>query len=489
MKMIIGIINLSLMAKYFGVSFGKDLWILSLTLALFIDSIIWGPINETFRAKSIFLRGEYGEIEAVDMTKSLIFYTVLISLAVVGLVLLYPNVLAKIVAPTYEGAQLNDLVRMVRFIAPALLINQLTLLGIGILNAHESFFIPEISGFISAIINLSLIIYLAPFLGVYSLVVAYYLGVILLLCMIIFQIHKLKIGVLKGYKNLHFNDFMVFFMFSMPFFFPYFFGQISTVLEKTLASTIGIGTVSILDYSRKFTDIFTTTLTSVLITILVPTLSKSFIEKNPKDFVFNFMQLYQLGLLVLTFVIAFFTVCSQSVVDLFYGKGLISNEILIDIGKLTKYYSWSTLSVFIYTIFGLVLLTSGSRKKYAFFGIVSQSISILLNVLFFKKIGVGIFPISFFLSHLFTGALMFCHFPYKSKLLYLNVGKYLFFLLVTSILIYSINKLPFHFANSFTNIFFNTFFILLIMLVMIFLLKLDEKRQIKYLVQKIFNNA
>lgn len=487
--MVIGIINLSLTAKYFGVSFGKDLWILSLTLALFLDSIIWGPINETFRAKFIFLKGEYGELEALNKTKSLLFFTLLISSAVVGLVIVYPNILAKIVAPTYQGAQFDELVRMVRFIAPVLLINQLTAIGISILNAYESFFIPEISGFISSVINLVLIIFLAPLIGIYSLLVAYYLGIIILLCMIIFQINKLEISIFKGYNNVSINDFIVFFLFALPFFFPYFFGQISSLLEKTLASSLGIGNVSLLDYSRRFTDILISTLTSVLITMLVPVLSRNFIEKKPKDFVFNFMQLYQLGLLFITFVIALFTVCSQSVVDLFYKRGLISNKILSEISELTMYYSWSTLSVFIYTVFGLVLLSSGSSKKYAFFGVIAQGISILLNVIFFKKVGIYIFPISFFVSHLFAGAIMFFYFPYKSKALYLITLKYFSVLLITSITLLCINRFFFHFSNPFINITFNCFLIFIIMLFMVVLFRLEEKNQIKFYLQKIFKHA
>jgi len=484
--MVIGIINISLTAKYFGVSFGKDLWILALTLALFLDAIIWGPINETFRAKFIFLKGEYGEYEALNKTKSLLFYTVLVSSAVVGVLIIYPNILAKIVAPTYQGNQLEELLKMVKFIAPVLLINQITAIGISILNAYESFFIPEISGFISSIINLVLIIFLAPLIGIYSLLVAYYLGIIVLMAMIIFQLYKLKIDIFKGYNNVNSSDFFVFFLFALPFFFPYFFGQISSLLEKTLASSLGVGNISVLDYSRRFTDILISTLSSVLITMLVPVLSKNFIEKKIEDFVFNFMQLYQLGLLFITFVIAIFTVCSRSFVDLFYDKGLISDEILSTIASLTMYYSWSTLAVFIYTIFGLVLLSAGLGKKYAFFGVIAQSLSIILNLALFKIVGIYIFPISFFISHLFAGVIMFFHFPYKLKSLYWVTLKYFSVLLVTSIVLIVINRYFFQFSNSFINITFNSVLILSIIVLLVFLFNLEEKKQIKFHLKKVF---
>ena len=161
--------------------------------------------------------------------------------------------------------------------------------------------------------------------------------------------------------------------------FPYFFGQISGILEKTLASTIGVGSVSGLDYSRKFTDILTGVLTSVLVTMLVPVLSLNYVEKKAKEFVLNFMQIFQLGMLFLSFVIALFTSTSLSFVRIFFDKGMISENMLQEISRLTVFYSWSTLAVFIYLIFGMALLSSNKSKKYAFWGVMAQITSISMN--------------------------------------------------------------------------------------------------------------
>ena len=74
-KLLVGILNLSLTAKYFGVSLEKDVWLLAISVVLFLDMAFWGPINETFRSKFIFLRSEIGEIKALQKTKSLLFFT------------------------------------------------------------------------------------------------------------------------------------------------------------------------------------------------------------------------------------------------------------------------------------------------------------------------------------------------------------------------------------------------------------------------------
>ncbi len=486
-----GILNLSLTAKYFGVSLEKDVWLLAISVVLFLDMAFWGPINETFRSKFIFLRSEIGEIKALQKTKSLLFFTFIISVILVCVVSIYPQLLAKIIAPTYSGIRYDRLIRMISIASPILLITQLSAIGTSILNAYESFFIPEITGFITAVLNLILLIFLAPYIGIYSLVISYYVGAIILLILLIIQIEKLNIPIFVGYNDVKFKDFKVFFLFALPFFFPYFFGQISGILEKTLASTIGVGSVSGLDYSRKFTDILTGVLTSVLVTMLVPVLSLNYVEKKAKEFVLNFMQIFQLGMLFLSFVIALFTSTSLSFVRIFFDKGMISENMLQEISRLTVFYSWSTLAVFIYLIFGMALLSSNKSKKYAFWGVMAQITSISMNFIFINSIGIYIFPISLLVSHFIMGTIMSLNFPYKSKVLAKVFFKYILILILTTLFVFIINKFLNIQINSFLNIASNSMLILVIIMLFVVLFNLEEKKIIfiyfKKIVQKCQN--
>lgn len=474
-KLLVGILNLSLTAKYFGVSLEKDVWLLAISVILFLDMAVWGPINETFRSKFVFLKGEIGEAEALQKTKSLLFFTFIISVGIVCVVSIYPQILSKIIAPTYSGVQYDGLIRMIVIAAPIMLITQLSAIGISILNAYESFFVPEITGFITAVVNLVLLIFLAPYIGIYSLVISYYVGAVLLLVLLFVQIRKLQISIFIGYNDIKFKDFKIFFLFALPFFFPYFFGQVSGVLEKTLVSTIGVGNVSALDYSRKFTDILTSVLTSVLFTMLVPVLSLKYIQKKPKEFVLNFMEIFQLGMLFLTFVITLFTSTSLSVVSIFFDKGMITKDTLQEISNLTIFYSWSTLAVFIYLVFGVALLSSDRSKKYAFWGVIAQIISISLNFIFIKSIGIYIFPISLLLSHFIVGVIMSFYFPYKNKRLTNVFFKYVSILVLTTSLVFLINKFVNFQINSFLHIASNSILTLIIIGLLAVLFNLEEK--------------
>lgn len=483
--MLVGMVSLSFSAKYYGVSLEKDTWLLAISIIVFLDLAIWGAINETFRSKFIFMREELGEYEALNKTKSLIFFIFFFSVLISIIVFLFPGFLGQIIAPKYDDNQLNGLVHMILIATPILLINQITAIGTSILNAYDSFFIPEISGFVSAIINLLLLIVLAPIIGIYALVISYYIGVLLLFGLIYTQVYKLQINLFSGYKNIKFDDFLIFLIFALPFFFPYLLSQIFGILEKTLASSIGIGYVSILDYSRRFSSIIQGILSSVLVTILVPVLSKNYIEKKVIEFESNFLQIFQLGLLFLTFVIGVFTSSSSSLVNVFFDRGTISKTALQEISELMIFYIWSNLALFIYIIFGMVLLSTGAVKKYAFWGVVAQIISIALIFIFIKNAGVYIFPISLFASHLFAGLVMFWFFPYKSKLFYRISFKYLCILLFTVLAVFFIDKSLFRFSNAIISIGVNSFLTLVILLLMIVLFKLEEKKHIENFIKKV----
>ena len=67
----VSIITVSLSAKYFGIGMERDVWLLVLAFITTINLAVWGPINETFRTKFIFLREKAGEVEAFRRTASL----------------------------------------------------------------------------------------------------------------------------------------------------------------------------------------------------------------------------------------------------------------------------------------------------------------------------------------------------------------------------------------------------------------------------------
>jgi len=481
-RLAFAILNLSFSARYFGVSLQRDVWLLALNAIVILDIAVWAPLNDTFRAKFLFIKAKDGEAKALLHTKSLLLVINLITCVLVVLIMLFPGVIGQLLAPDYGEHEQITLKFMIRIVAPSFLINQITKILISILNTYNSFIIPEITGFITQVFTLVVIITLAPSIGIISLAISYYAGLILLLIMLLVQLKKRNINLFAGIFSANLRIALPFFAFSLPFFLPHFTSQINVIAEKSLATSAAIGSVSILDYARKFSDIPLDVLIGILVSLLVPVLSLKFSTGMMKDFFEAFKKIYQFGFLILALIIGLFTGCSGAIVDFLYKKGNISTLSLSKISELTMGYSWAAFGIFLYHIYGLSLLSSGKGKLFALYGTMAQLVMIGMNFYFFKDYSLYIFPFSLGSSHLIAAIVMAFYFPVRNSGLLIITVKYSFVVLVTGFLMYLLHIYLSDFGTPILVIIFNVIALKLILVAMIFIARLEERTIIlKYL--------
>ncbi|MNV94159.1 hypothetical protein D3C71_1889320 [compost metagenome] len=91
------------------------------------------------------------------------------------------------------------------------------------------------------------------------------------------KIKQQKISLFTSFKP-QFSDFKQYFIFALPLFIPYLIGQINTVVEKRLISKQGVGSISIIDFGKKFPDMVNAVVSSVLLTVLIPVLARAFVK-------------------------------------------------------------------------------------------------------------------------------------------------------------------------------------------------------------------
>ncbi len=476
-QVILSVVSLSLVAKYFGITLDRDTWLIALNCIVVIDLALWGPVNQTFRAKFVLLKEHEGESVILDKTRSLLLAILLVSLVVIGAILLFPSAVAGLLAPTYEGEQLQALVTMLMLIAPSLLLNQFCQIGVSILNAYQSFFIPEISQLITTVFNILCLIYLAPHIGIYALLISYYIGLVVFAGLLIVQLNRRKIPLFKRFREVKLRGFYPFFLYALPFFVPYFFVQVNLVVEKSLGNILGEGIVSVLDYSRKFVEMPINVLSSVLMTMLVPVLSVRFARGDASGFWEEFRKVYQLGMLVVAALISFFISSSAELISVILFRGeQMDKDTISTISDLSKYYACTTLINFHYIIFGMVLLAAGRGKIYALFGVIAQLIMIGFNFVWYERVGPYVFPISFFIAHAVAAVFLFFYFPGSKRRLSRVTLKYVSVLgiaiAIPWIVAYWLNE---EVRNHFVSLAINTFTIGLTLLISAFAFRLEER--------------
>ena len=406
-RMAMSIVTVALSAKYFGISVERDIWVLVSAFLATINLAIWGPLNEIFRTKFIFIREQEGEREALSKTASLLSLIVIGTCIISALIYMFPEELMHVIAPSVGFNQKMIFVKMLYWLIPTFLINELITIGTSILNAYDSFYVPEVVNFFSGLLNILCLILLAPLIGINSLIVSMYLSLFLLLIVLLYVIYKKRI-------NFIFRDFVFswkkvrpFVLFSIPFFIPYFVSQCNAILEKTLANLLGTGFVSLVDYSRRFTDVLLSVFISVFSAVLVPILSQCYSNHDRQKFSDTFREYSNVVILLLSLTLPLLIGGARPLVTFFYYRGDITMEVVYQIVFLTQLYGVAFIGVAFYVFFGVSLLAQDKGRKYATFGALAQLIMIAFNLLLYRILGVKTFAISLFVSHLCMALLMY----------------------------------------------------------------------------------
>lgn len=218
-KITLSIFILTLSAKYFGVSVNMDIWIIVTSVISTINLSLWGPVNETFRAKFVFLKEQEGENSALLKTRSLLLFIIFVTLVCSLLLAFFSKSLIPLLASSLVGNQKEVFVSVMLFMIPSFIINEVTSIGISVLNAYNVFYMPEVMGIVSSVLNLFCIILLAPHIGIKSLIIAQYFSSFILVFFILYYFKKSKIKIfIYGFK-FKYEHIKPFIYFSLPFFF------------------------------------------------------------------------------------------------------------------------------------------------------------------------------------------------------------------------------------------------------------------------------
>lgn len=488
LKLVISVATLSIAAKYFGVGIERESWLLTFNFVMVVNLALWGPLNEIFRAKFIFLKAEVGEEIALRKTGSLFVFSLVVLLLVAILFQFFAYPISRLIAPSYNSEELLIVASLVRYMIWSAIISQATQLLSSILNTYNSFYIPELSGFFSAILNFFIIIFLSQYVGIYSFVIANYVSAIILLAALIYQVRKLQIPLFKDKVIFSWPELKPFILFSLPFFLPYLVGQFNGLLEKSIGNLMGNGSVSIIDYSKKISEIIQSVLSSVLVTIMVPAISAYYAKGafiNVKEEALKYLGFV---LLILAFLIPLLIVTADSITIILFDKGSISAPDLQKIAFLMRAYSFGLIAVFLYLIFGLTLLSTNRNKDYAVYGMIAQIIMMIMNIIAYSYWGIYTFTISLTISHLIVAIILFFKLPISGKAAYgLKILQYCSFGLVLSIATLGINYFLYTPANSYFNVIYNTAILIILGFFTSKVFRITELITIKNLIQQYRN--
>ncbi len=483
-KVMASLLTIILSAQYFGTSIERDAWILGGTIIAVIIQLFFGPINETFRAKYIHIREEQSVNEADEITMHLISGFAIVCILISGIIYFFPNIISQLFAPGFSKVQTEVLVLMVKILIPSLLIIQITNIWTSVLNAYSSFYLPELFSFVSVILNIVLLITISPYVGIYSLVISSYISSILLIIVIHREL-RLKFNYKFTFVWPKLSLLKPFIIFSLPLYVSYFFSQSDTIVEKALISNMLQGSISILDYAKRFSDLSISMIISIITTVLTPVLAFAFTKKDHTGVIIETQKYFRMMSLVVIPLSVMFIVVPKEIITVLLLRGAFDIENVEITATLLRYYGLGIFFSTVYVVYSQVLIAQKRIYIFSAFLISIYIVKIILNFLLYKIFGLVTFPISWCIAY-FLLSTVFMYISVKDgREKILKDGGKIYMVLILSILI---NMIIYNFISTYLSsyqlLFLFGILVLTVELLLIMVFKVDEYKTLLTIINK-----
>jgi putative peptidoglycan lipid II flippase len=372
-------------AAWFGVGKETDAFFFAYGLIIFLATI-FSPVVEGIivpfiaeaRAKGADIGAFVGRILGMSAAG-------LCALSALFLLVIKP-LLAVVTRFSPEGLSLIYIILLESILLVVLLV--WTSILAGSLNAYKVFGIPALSPAFRAIATLSFIFTLKDLIGVHAIAWGYVVGEVFRLCILLLMLHRVNIFRIKislGWDE-KFSDFFKTSSYQVT-------GMsilaFTPVINKIMASWLGHGNVSLLEYADRLYMIPVAFLSSGLIVTLLPHWSERYQANGNvklKNDVSKAIKIVGILSILLT---GFLLLIKGYLVDLVYGYGKFPKEKINVIKEIFGFYLIGIAPYFLSQLYVRAFLTKKNTKVLLSVSIIMFIGTLIFNLIFTKLMGVS----------------------------------------------------------------------------------------------------
>jgi putative peptidoglycan lipid II flippase len=355
-------------ANQFGATALTDAFNSALILPNFFGTMIAGALVSAFIPIFIKVHEQDGEQPAWRLTSQVFTILLVIAAGVSLLLLLFAYPVSRLIAPGFSPDQLNEMVRLSRFLLPFIFFSIMLSLFSAIMYSYQHFLLPAVTNLLNPLAGIACIILLTSRLSIASAVVGTVVGIGLQLMLIA--------GILlqrKPFLRLSFHwrgpDLGMVFRMMLPLLIGGSVSMINMYMDRIIASFLPISSISALNYATKVISIPQSLFIGSVLTAMYPTLALWAARKNMAQF----KQSLSRGLSALWFIVI------PSIVGLItLGKPVISA--VYQHGAFTAENTALTASVLLFYSFGLFAQAGGWLFSNAFVTMQDTVTPVLLGL-------------------------------------------------------------------------------------------------------------
>jgi putative peptidoglycan lipid II flippase len=331
-------------AAWFGISSETDAFFFAYGLVLFLSGI-FAPVVESVIVPYIAEARAKGE-DVGKFVGRILGVSGVGLLVLIGITLLVIKPILSIIT-RFDLKNLNLVYHLLMETAPLVIFLVWTSILAGTLNAYKRFVFPAIAPAFRAIVNLSIIFIFKDALGVHAIVLGYVIGEIVRLAILVGVIKRLNI--FKLCLSLQFDSRLRKFLKAASY---QAIGMVAVglnpVVDKTMVSWLGQGSVSVLHYADRLYIIPITFITSGLMITLLSHWSSRHYESGRQRLKRDVKKAIKIVGFVTLPIMLLLILFHQPIVKFAFGRGSFDQTKLSEVG-------W----VWVCYLFGFILYTVG----------------------------------------------------------------------------------------------------------------------------------
>lgn len=375
--------ELSLGAAY-GTTSYSDAYIIAMNIPGVLLAILGTVISTTFIPIYYEAKLESEKI-ASDFTNNILNIICIISVIISIIGFIFAEQLVKIFAVGFSGEILDIAVSFTKILLIGIIFNSINYIITAFMQSNENFIVPSLIGIpfnIIIIISTLISAKTSPYIMIYGTLIAIASQFIL----------QLPFAHKKGFKykfKLKIKDKYIKKIFTLvvPVLVGVSVNQVNTMVDRSLASTLAVGSISALNYSNRLNSFVTGLFITTIASVIYPTLSKLSSENNLEKFNQYVIRSVNTIILLVIPVSVGAIVLSTPIVKVLFERGAFDSRATDMTSSALIFYSIGMVAFGLRDILGRVYYSLQDTKTPMINGAIAMGMNIILNIILVNYMG------------------------------------------------------------------------------------------------------
>lgn len=401
----IGFFRELVMGYFYGASMHSDAFFTAYDIPQALFSLIASTIATTFIPLYCKVKEDRGKDGAIDFTNNIIGITLILGIIISFVVFIFMEQIVRVFAIGFKGRLFEETVFFARIILLGYIFTGLKSIMSAYLQANEEFFIPGIVGIPFNFIIICGIFMSSIFNNIYILPIG---ASIALFSQFVVQLPKaLKLGY-KPKLKIDFSDKYIreVFILAIPILLSVAVTQVNKVVDKTLASTLVVGSLSSLNYSNKLVGFFIGIFISTISIVMYPKLAELSSKKDKTEF--NNLIRISINVVLLLIVPITFgcIVLSRPIVETLFMRGAFDTKAVTLTSNALLFYSIGMIGLAIRTVVTKIYYSIGDTKTPMLNSTLAVMINIVMSILLVGPLKNGGIALATSMSYLISSFML-----------------------------------------------------------------------------------